>query len=241
MRLQVCIATMDKPDDQVPDTINSLINNATTITADDFLIHYNSVERNDGVVGAYEKLYRLSTADVLMYVHNDVYVRERGWDERLLQEFTDPTVGVVGLGGAIRHGHPDLYKVPYHLPHLARSRYISNVDDAETHGERFTGSRDVAVLDGFVVAVRRSLLDRMGGWSAINGRTDRFFCYDYAMCGWARRLGYRVRVVGVRCHHTGGQTSVKVKDNPITGQQAYDESHRWFYENFRDVLPWKCD
>lgn len=229
---------MDKPDDQVPDTINSLINNATTITADDFLIHYNSVDKNDGVVGAYEKLYRLSTADVLMYVHNDVYVYEKGWDERLMREFDDPAVGLVGWGGALRHGDPNIYKTPYRLQQLGRSGYISNVKDAEVHGERFTGSREVAVLDGFVLAIRRTLLDKINGWQVlIDGKID-FIAYDYVMCGLAHRQGYKIKMVGVESHHLGGVTSTKMN---VDRQAEYDYAHQWCYGNMRDVLPWRCD
>lgn len=241
LSMALCVATM-QPEDAVMPELLTWFEKASTPRTFGHYIQHNTIENNLGVVGAYDKLYRESTEDVLVYAHDDVVMREEGWDERIKQEFeADERVGVVGLGGALRHGAPELYKTPYKLQQLGRSGYLSNVDDAETHGKRFTGSCDVAVLDGFVVAVRRSLLDRMGGWSAINGPTDRFFCYDYAMCAWAHRLGYRVRVVGIRSHHVGGQTSVKVKDNPITGQQAYDESHRWFYENFRDVMPFRCD
>lgn len=203
-------------------------------------IIYNSPNRNRGVVGSYQELYKTSTSDLIMYLHDDVICREGNWDERVLAEFDDPKVGIVGFGGAIRHGSPDLYKVPYRLQDLARFGYMSNVDDAEVHGERMEGSREVAVLDGFALCIRRSLIDRVNGWLCLTGNCD-FFCYDYAICALARRLGYSVRVVGVRCHHLGGRTSVGKESGlrEITGQDAYDKAHRWFYEEFRDVMPYE--
>lgn len=237
--MALCVATM-QPEDAVMPELLTWFEKASTPRTFGHYIQHNTIENNLGVVGSYEKMYRESTEDVLVYAHDDVVMREEGWDERVLREFDDPTIGLVGFGGALEHGHRDLYKVPYKLQHLGRSSYLSNVDDAEVHGERFTGARDCAVLDGFVLAIRRDLLVRAGGWRAICGPVD-FFGYDYSASAMAHRLGYRVRVVGVRCHHLGGQTSVKVKDNPITGQQAYDDSHAWFYNEFRDVMPFRCD
>lgn len=244
MKLAVCTATMDKPSDPCPDTLRSVYESATTSL--EFIRQHNTVAENLGVVRSYQKMYeqaREKGFDILAYIHDDVYIREKGWDERVLKEFEDESVGVVGFGGAIRHGADDLYKTPYVLQQLARFGYLSNVDDAEVHGQRFTLSSDVAVLDGFCLIIRRSLLDRAGGWPSVAGN---FHCYDYAICALAHRYGYRVRVVGIRCHHTGGRTSTTAeyqewaKKSGMSDAKVHEESHRWFYNEFRDVMPWRC-
>ena len=98
-------------------------------------------------------------------------------------------------------------------------------------------------MDGFALIVRRALLDRAGGWSHLAAGCD-FFCYDYALCAMARRLGYHIRLVGIRCHHLGGRTSVQTGPDgqkpAITSPEAYETSHRWFYNTYRDVMPWRC-
>lgn len=203
-------------------------------------IKYNTPEDNWGVVRSYQWIYereKLREFPFIAFIHDDVICREAGWDKRVLAEFEDPTVGIVGFGGARWHGVPELYKTPYRLDQLRRGDYLSNVDDAEVHGGRFTASAEVAVLDGFALVLRRDLLDRCNGWRGLASGCD-FFCYDYAACGMARRLGYRCRVLGVRCHHLGGRTSVLLPQAEITSQEAYDRSHRWFYETYRDVMPW---
>lgn len=55
-----------------------------------------------GPVGALQRGYELSDKrhDILAYIHDDVRIYERNWDQRVLKEFDDPTVGVVGFGGA---------------------------------------------------------------------------------------------------------------------------------------------
>ncbi|KKM20994.1 hypothetical protein LCGC14_1639880 [marine sediment metagenome] len=208
-----------------------------------YLIVDNS-ETNRGVLASMQEGYEKAGQDIIMFAHDDVEINEENWDTRVEAEFNDPSVGVVGFGGALYHGDPDIYKVPYYLQQLGRSHYRSNTTDAESHGERFTGSCDVATLDGFALIVRKELLDKAGGFPV-----DRmtFHSYDYWVCCMAHRLGYRVRVVGIKCQHLGGRTSTTPayqewiqKTHKKTDVQVHEESHRFVYDEFFDVLPWRC-
>lgn len=242
-KLGLCIATM-VPDPEIPAPVTTLhLHSAAT---KDYQLHFmrNTPELNFGVIGSYQALYEQTTEPILAYIHDDVEVYQRGWDLRILGEFDDPAVGVVGFGGGLDHGTPDIYRRPYQLQQLARGHYLSNTRDAEAHGTRFAGSCDVAVLDGFALVVRRALLDKCGGWPAVPGG---FHCYDYAICAEAHRYGYRVRMVGIDCHHFGGRTSTTpqyiewaAKHEGLSDQEIHEVSHRWVYDNYRDVLPWRC-
>lgn len=239
MKLEICVATMRQEQaGAYPGDISLATANATTQPVVNVL--FNTPKHNLGVVGSYQWLYKTAAAgsDLLCFMHDDVIVRERGWDARVIREFEDETVGMVGFGGAKQHGAGDLYKTPYRLQQLGRSGYLSNVDDAEVHGARFEGATDVAVLDGYVLVIRRRLLDLVGGWQQVIDAGVDFIGYDYMMCGLVHRVGARIRVVGVRCHHRGGGTSVAVVK--ADRQAEYEHSHRWLYDNMRDVLPWVC-
>ena len=242
--LSICVATMQIDD---PDAMVVEIPDVATWTAQAAVpqipVHYwtNTLENNLGVVGAYGKLYEQHSEDILLYLHDDAICREPDSDLRLMAEFiADPEVAVCGFGGALWHGLPDLYKVPYQLQQLQRGDYRSNVDDAEVHGKRFTGRCNVAVLDGFALAVRRSFLDRIGGWSKI-AEGCNFFNYDYALCALARRYKQKIRMVGITCQHRGGATSVQHgKESSVKQyihQEAYNKAHEWFYKSFADVMP----
>ena len=194
------------------------------------------IDGTGGMLEAYQRGYEESEGyDVLAYIHDDVLIREPNWHEHALKEFEDEKVGVVGFGGALVHGSPDLYKRPYNLQQLGRAFYLSNVDDAEVHGARFTGSSECAVLDGFALIVRRSLLGVAGGWPLAT--PIGYSLYDYWLCAMAHRLGLRVRVIGIRCHHFGGLTSVGLKVIETDGM-AHVAAHRYIAEQFKDVLPY---
>ena len=244
MTMKVCIATAGSHGGSIP---NIILDNAAS--------QWMDIETGVGSpVAMYQFLFERKQSispDILAYLHDDLDIYDPSWPERVLAEFADPSVGLVGFGGALRHGHPDLYRRPYNLQNLARYGYLSNTTDAERHGQLFTGACDVAVLDGFALIVRREILERwwqQDGSRQWNGwpiHRLRFHSYDYALCCVTRRLGYRIRVVGLSCLHHGGGTSTKpayqdwLRIQGITDSEDHEQSHSYIYNEFRDVLPWE--
>jgi GT2 family glycosyltransferase len=207
------------------------------------VIRYNTPDDNLGVTGSLQWLYEHTTAPVIAFLHSDLEIFEPGWDARVLKEFDDPKVGLVGFGGGLQHGSTDIYKIPYALGQLARFDYRSNTTDAEQHGERFVESCEVAVLDGFALILRRELLDRVGGWPV---KELPFHCYDYWAAIATHKLGYSVRLVGIKCQHWGGSTSTTPEAQAYwerslnkTDAQIHEESHRFMYDYARGYLPWR--
>src|SRR5437868_11331309 len=68
-----------------------------------------------------DKFWRTCDADIIGYLHADLYTLEHGWDQRVLEQFADPQVGVVGFVGATQLGTDDIYKVGYNFRQLARA------------------------------------------------------------------------------------------------------------------------
>lgn len=184
----------------------------------------------------------VKNADILGFLHDDILIHEDGWDTRVLDEFNDPNVVVVGFGGGLAQGHPDIYKIPYELTQLGRSYYISNDDHAEKHGYRFTGSCDVAVLDSLSMFIRREFLDSLGGWPQDFPPNH---CLDHWISLSAHKHGKKVRVIGVKTFHKGGQTTVTNQDYHAWAQitewgsdaEMHKQAHRMIYDQFRGVLP----
>jgi hypothetical protein len=185
------------------------------------------------VIPAYDRGYRATTEEVLGYCHDDLVIYESGWNTRILKEFEDPTVGMVGFTGALGHGTTDLYSpAGYHLPNLARQTFMSNMRDAEKHGVRFAGERDVAVCDGLGIFVYREILERVGGWKA--AAPYGYWLYSEFLSCETRRQGYRIRMVGIDCLHLGGKSSQFIAKSP-----TYEEAHYYLWEHNRDVLPYR--
>lgn len=191
---------------------------------------------------AYQELLVFSAVgpDVLIYVHDDVTLHDDQTVSRVLREFRDDNVVAVGLGGATSLGRPALYKEVYSIWNMARGGYASNQTDAQVHGERFTGVRQVAVLDAFFMAVRTSFLRDIGGWPVAH---LSHHCLDLWLACEARRHKKEIWMVGASCTHHGGgsSTSPKYRDAAWLQGGSMEEDHarphRWLYENYRDVLP----
>jgi GT2 family glycosyltransferase len=194
--------------------------------------HFQFVVCDCDVMQAYQIAYETTVEPVIGMIHDDVEIYEKGWDESVLREFDDPGVGLVGFGGALGHGAPHLYTAPYHLPNLARQSFMSNMRSAEKHGARFTRECDVAVLDGFALFVRRTILDTAGGWPV--DKPYGYWLYSEWLCCETRRQGYRIRLVGVDVEHLGGKSSGFIATSP-----TYEEAHRYLWENNWDMLPYR--
>jgi hypothetical protein len=193
-----------------------------------------------------QKVY--PNADILGFVHDDVTCLDPKWRDRVLAEFDDPQVGLVGFGGSTGHGVPWIYQSPYAWEQVGRTgEFMSNMINAELHGSRIMGSREASVLDGFAMFVRRSVLDNSGygdvaysvgsgthvvtgGWPI--GTPIGYWIYDMWLSAETRRQGYRVRVVGVYCEHT---CPPELRSYVI--DEDCQEAHKWLYDNYRGVLP----
>jgi len=177
--------------------------------------------------------------DVIAYLHSDLFMHEKDWDRRVLAEFDDERVAVVGVVGATGLAHEDIFKIPYHYTQLARCGVYSNLTDAEVHGERFTGERDVAVLDSCAIFVRSELLHRIGGWP-VGRYPNSSHCSDLWISCMAHRHQERVRLVGISCTHRSGGRGATGEEwlNARGGDhKLHQQAHVALYEDFRDVLP----
>jgi GT2 family glycosyltransferase len=233
----LCCITTDP--EQYPERwLSFLKDNATD--GNDYL-HVN--EPNIGVVPAMQLLYeRFQSEDIIAFVHSDVTVYDPTWAERVRAEFDDPKVAVVGFGGATGIGVDDIYKTRYQIEQLQRINYASNDRNWPTHGSYEAGSKDVAVIDGFFMACRTSALKEIGGWK---GFGHNFHMYDCYICLALIERGWKVRMVGCEAEHHGGGTSTSESyrrwchENGTTMEREHQEPHKFIYERFRSLLPYR--
>jgi hypothetical protein len=198
---------------------------------------------------AYQKCFEASFREGCEFVgmiHDDLSIYEMGWDLRVLEEFEDPEVGAVGFFGAFSHCQPQLYDEPCKPVNFTRSGVVSNLRrDAHFCGERYTGSCDVAVFDGLALFIRRDALVKINGWPV--GTAIQYWAYDYWLSMELRRIGYRLRVVGIDCDHWSGKGMPIAKQlaeavgkiNPC-GDEAHILAHQYLYDLYKGtgVIPY---
>jgi hypothetical protein len=194
-----------------------------------------------GILPAYQSAFEELQGQgpgIIAHLHDDFVLRDKEWVSKVLEEFRDPTVGLAGFGGALEHGTPELYQAPYDYLQLGRGHFLSNMEDAEVHGRRFTGTADVAVLDGYSLIIRKEILERAGGWPV---QTPLGYVgYDYWASAITRRQGFRIRVLGIPCKHFGAATFGKLgKGADVEQTQEYQDAYRYIYDTCRDVLPFR--
>lgn len=193
---------------------------------------YDNAESGQSLMESYQAAFEQSDADIIGYVHDDLVCHDLTWRDRVMKEFSDPLVGLVGFAGALGHGDSQMYQKPYELSQLGRVGFLSNMKDAERHGRRFSGSCDVTVLDGMAIFVRRKLLTRTMGWPL--GTPVGYIAYDYWISCVCRLYGYRIRLVGCAVDHLGGKSTGL---NPNLGDANFAAAHRYIYDHFELVLP----
>lgn len=206
---------------------------------------YDNSDNAKSPCEVYQQALEECSTDVIITVHDDVYIPDWEWRTKVMGIFLDNDNRVaVGLGGATSLGRPDLYRKPYNIMNMARGGYASNQEGAEIHGERFTGVRRVAVLDAFFMAVRTDWLRSIGGWPT---RHLTHHCLDIWLACAAARSNKEIYMTGVKCNHYGGGSSTKptyrnakwLKGGSL--ETDHQEPHRWLYESYRDVLPIKVN
>lgn len=203
---------------------------------------------NIGVLPTIKEGYEKSSGDIVVFTHNDVFIYEEDWDKRILGVFEDETIGAVGLFGAQGVGSNGgrMQDAP---PGSAAG--WSNMLEAEQHGMRMDDAiKNVAIFDGYFMAFRRALLDKIGG---IDTRYQYHHLYDRDMALESLRHGYRNVVIDIFSHHQSGMTANRPEYQKwITDKLNYsgigvgenkgdkwthDENTRLFEDKWKDVLP----
>jgi len=206
------------------------------------------VESTDplGTTAAFNLGVANSTGELSLIIHNDLLIKQDGWDRDLISFFDKtPQAGVVGLAGAKMIGHPQIYSKPYELLQLQRFVMFSSLEDWDKHGYHASVPTPVAVLDGIFLCSRREDIVRLGGFDQnyVHHMYDNDFCLKFFYEG---KTNY---VIPITCQHLNGQTAnyprynewLKSGRNINMDAEIHKLSHEFFYNKWRGKLPAKTD
>lgn len=198
-------------------------------------------EKNVGVRPALNQIWKACKEDILVITHNDVEFNEINWDKKIIDAFKKHiNAGIIGCYGAKGIGTYDIYKSPYSMNQLAR---ITNVSDCKMD-KNFHNFRslehsfeNVAVFDGFFMAIKKELLDNVKGFSDILPEHHNM---DNLICIQSIANGYDNIVIPMDIFHRGGMTDVGqdwATGFGKTKQQVHEEAHPPLYQYCRGILP----
>ncbi len=233
-----------------------VIDNNSTDSVEEFVrkfikpkkLNYLRNNENLGMLKTLQQAYENCETEILALTHNDVFIYEKDWDQRILKYFREmPDLGGVGFFGCqgCGQGAERIQDIPFHLPPTTMAG-MSNMLEGELHGFRMEKDwHPVAVFDGFFMCFRMEMLKKVGGFDQ---RYHYHHVYDRDASLESLRQGYKNIVVNVPCHHLCGLTANqaeyqkwidnKVKTTDFTGDKwTHDENHKLFAEKWGSVLP----
>ncbi|RJQ19416.1 MAG: glycosyltransferase [Nitrospiraceae bacterium] len=175
-------------------------------------------DENFGVAKALNIGARAAKYDVLCFMHNDVFVHEKNWSVKIGDFIVKtPNVGIAGLYGAKTLRRDGSF----------RGRTIVH---AKKEGPSINRPFEkVAVVDGLLMAMKRPVLEKIGGFREEFG----VHYYDKDISMRAAGNGFSNYVLNVPFEHTCGTTRNQLKrDDAIR-----DGAQKRFIEIWKDALP----
>jgi GT2 family glycosyltransferase len=191
-------------------------------------LHVVQLRQNIGVYPIFWEALKHTDADILIFIHSDLIIAEKGYDQRILKAFEDnPKLGMLGFigsneidsAGGRGVGTTSNFQGNKTERHLATGQVLSWVGSrAEAHGMRNDGLTPAAVVDGCAMVFRREVLEK------IQQRPDFpiHHFYDRLLSSETREAGYDMAVLGIACDHISGQT--------VGHEGAYDDAAREWAE-----------
>ena len=125
----------------------------------------------------------------VVLLHEDVQIRDSGFEDRLRFVFADATVGIIGVVGGKGHEEMSWWKATHLYGHV----------DHATHSDEFThGTHEVDTVDGLLMALSAQAARRI----RLDGRRyPGFHGYDSELCALTRAAGMRVVVTDLNVFH----------------------------------------
>lgn len=187
-------------------------------------------EENKGMVGTLRQAREHCTAEILVYLHSDMFIYHEGWDREIATAFeNDPKLGLLGVVGA-EWATKDGGRA---LVHCAFRDWVS-------HGHKPTKMiTPVAILDGCFCAFRKSMMEELD-IPEVYGDGNEFFFYDKELSLTCTMASWRVGVINLDCQHLGGSTSCgpefidSLADKGTSHDEMYQRSEQRYLNKWKD-------
>ncbi len=197
---------------------NGSTDGTRAVLSEDKAVTYIRNEENAGAAGGFNRGAGAAGYGILCFMHNDVFVFRDNWTAAIC-DFLAGTAntGVAGLYGAKTMRRDGSF----------RGRTIVHAEKDNPLIRR--PYEKVAVVDGLLMAVRRPVFERIGGYC----EDYSFHFYDKDISLRALRSGFDNYVLNIPFEHACAATRRDVKDDD--GRR--DEDKKRFLEKWSGRLP----
>lgn len=176
-------------------------------------------EENKGVWPTFKQGYDATDADILAYLHNDLYVYHENWDGVLVSAFTiNPLLGLVGFVGSNQWDYDGGRGLGTMSNFQGRPGCGS---PAEVHGARIVGDNifPALVVDGCAMVMRRTAMEQITFFDfPPHHFYDRVYSLHMLMQSW------HTAIASIACDHVSGQTA-------NTQQGWHNAAQKWAEAN----------
>jgi GT2 family glycosyltransferase len=193
-------------------------------------IRIDNSDRSYGICAAYNLGVQKARGDILVFMHEDAFFMEGGWDSVLAKKFADATLGLVGVAGT-QYLFPD----PPGWVVAGRPFIRGKVVHETQAGDKFhltvfswdEKDSEVVAVDGLFFAIRRSLFERI----RFDETTfDGFHFYDLDICMQIRATHRLIVTPDLLVKHQSGGAFDKV----------WHEYAKRFTAKYKYKLPASC-
>ena len=161
-------------------------------------------------IGSYKAFdigYGETDADILAFVHSDIFIYEKGWCKRVVGEFEkDSRLGMIGFVGSNEIDPSGGRGLGTTSNFMGRTTTAGDMtwtgSSAEVHGKRGTGFTKAAVVDGCVMILRRTALEDIG----FRDDFPPHHFYDRLISTQLLEKHWNIGVLGIEFDHISGQT-----------------------------------
>ncbi len=182
------------------------------------VITYIRNEKNLGLSKAYNQASKVAKCNIFCFMHNDVFVFEENWMDKIRNFIIKtPNAGVVGLYGA----------KTMRIDGSFRGKTI-------VHSKKHNPSihkpfEKVAVVDGLLMAMHRSVFEKAGGFNEVFS----IHYYDKNISLRVLKNNFMNYVLNISFEHRCATTRRDIKKDT----EIRDEAQKQFIEIWRDFLP----
>ena len=206
-------------------------------------LNFVRYETNQGLMNNIQTAYEMCQTDLLMFLHNDCFIYEKNWDQRIRGYFDEITkLGMAGFFGA-QGCLPDGGRLQ-DVERSGQMSGLSNMLEADIHGIKLNQPwRSCAIYDSFSMIFNMEMLKKGNGFDT-QYKFHHYFDRDCSLESLKR--GFKNIVVDVPNHHIGGithetpQYQAWLKD--LTGSKFEDgklhnANKELFIKKWESVLP----